>query len=115
MDDDLFSWRRPEPPPRPSMVPLDVCTMFETLALDIFRAGWERYSARAILHRIRWHHHVEVGDRDFKCNNNWTPALSRWFMLKHPECGEFFATRASPTPPGHTPDHDVGDYMGPYR
>jgi hypothetical protein len=45
----------------------------------------------------------------FKCNNNWTPKLSRWFMDNHPELGEFFETRASPTP------HDMTDYSGPYE
>jgi len=115
MNDDLFSWEPPPKPQRPSMVPLEVCTLFEKLALDIHRAGWGKYSARAILHRIRWHKHIEVGDRDFKCNNNWTPALSRWFMELHPECGGFFETRSSPTTPGHTPDHGMDDYMGPYK
>lgn len=112
MSDDLFSWR-PDPP-RPSQVPLDVVHLFEKLALQLWEQGREHYSARAILHRIRWHFDVDMGDRDFKCNNNWTPALARWFMAKHPECGDFFRTRSSPIRPTHDPDHDPKDYMGPY-
>ena len=96
--------RRPVLPP----VPPEVCSLFEELTLKLFAAGWKQYSARAVLHRIRWHHHVERGDRTFKANNNWTPALSRWVMRRHPEIGEFYETRASPA-------HDMTDYMGPYR
>jgi len=109
MTDDLFSWR-----PMPSQVPLDVCHLFEKLALQVWDAGFERYSARAILHRIRWHYDIEKGDREFKANNNWTPALARWFMARHPECGDFFKIRASPARPIGDPDHDTADYMGPY-
>lgn len=90
---DLFSAM---PMPRPNGVPPDVADLFERFALDLISNGWDRYSARAILHRIRWHHHVERGDRDFKCNNNWTPGLARWFHAKHPAHAEFFETRASP-------------------
>jgi hypothetical protein len=36
-------------------------------------------------------------------------------MELHPECGDFFETRSSPTTPGHTPDHGMDDYMGPYK
>ena len=75
--------------------PDDVRQLFDDYALKLISAGFTRYSARAILHRIRWHYHVEKGDREFKCNNNWTPKLSRDFMIKHNQDG-FFATRRSP-------------------
>jgi hypothetical protein len=115
MSDDLFDWAEERGRERcPFPVPLDVCALFERLCLDLWRAGWEHYSARAILHRIRWHQHVEKGDRAFKANNNWTPALSRWVMRNHPEMGDFFQTRSSPGTPGHGPGHDTEDYMGPY-
>lgn len=113
-DEDLFDWsRKKERPPCPFPVPLDVCTLFEKLALEVFSRGWEHYSARAILHRIRWHYEIEVGERGFKANNNWTPALARWFMKLHPETGDFFHTRASPGEGG--PGHDAEDYMGPFE
>lgn len=66
---------------------------FEELTLKVIHAGLRRYSARAIMHRIRWFHHVEQRDGDFKCNNNHTPSLARWFMAKHPEYEGFFETR----------------------
>lgn len=87
----------PEPPDDPlSGIPPEVVALFERLALAIAARGWERYSVRAILHRIRWHYQIEKGRRDFKCNNNWTPRMSRWFLKKHPELPHFFETRASP-------------------
>lgn len=82
-------------------VPAEVCALFSEIALKIIAQGWSHYSARAILHRIRWHMHIEKGDRSFKCNNNWTPRLSRWWLQAHPEHAGFFETRTSPgTVPG---------------
>lgn len=80
----------------PVGVPEEVSELFERLALKIESRGFTQYSARAILHQIRWHYHIERGNREFKANNNWTPTLARWFMAKHPELGEFFETRQSP-------------------
>lgn len=88
-------------PPRatggyPEGVPPDVCDLFEQLAMDVKRKGFDQYSARAILHQIRWHHQVERGDREFKCNDHWTPALARWVAARHPEMAKFFELRSSP-------------------
>lgn len=77
----------------PDGVPVDVCLLFEQLALVVRAAGFERYSARAILHRIRWHEAVEKGNREFRANNNWSAALARWFLAAHPELPNFFETR----------------------
>ena len=49
----------------PNGVPEDLARLFEHVALDLTRR-MKRYSARAILHRIRWFHHVERGDVDWK-------------------------------------------------
>lgn len=92
----------------PAKVPHDVCDLFEKLSREVFAIGFEHYSARAVLHRIRWHYHIDTGNREFKANNNWTPAMARWFMHRHPECGDFFRLRASPN------RHDMTDYAGPY-
>lgn len=79
--------------PYPVGVPIEVCDLFEKIALEIKEAGWRRYSARAILHRIRWHYHMERHEVAFKANNNWTPAMSRWVMKKHDALANFFETR----------------------
>jgi hypothetical protein len=75
-------------------VPAVVRDLFERNALLISDRGFQRYSADAILHSIRWHMHVERGNREFKLNNNWTAPLARWFMKRHPELPQgFFETR----------------------
>ena len=90
----LLDWA-PRPPSYPDGVPADVCLSFEKLANQVRALGFERYSADAILHRVRWEWQVERGDRGFRCNNNWTPALARWFVKRNPGAADFFETRAS--------------------
>jgi hypothetical protein len=94
---DLFSWSPPPPRPPPTGyppgIPEHICDLFEKLAFDVHRVGLVRYSARAILHRIRWHHRIERGDIHFKVNNNYSARLARWFMEKHPYMDGFFELR----------------------
>jgi hypothetical protein len=75
-------------------VPHEVRILFDRFALELINRGWSHYSADAILHRIRWHYHVERGDREFKCNNDWTAYLARWWLSKNPQYPEFFELRA---------------------
>ena len=77
----------------PTGIPHDVAQLFERLTLLIHSRGFQHYSARAVLHQIRWEYQVERGDRGFKCNNNWTPILSRWVMNRHHKLRGFFFTR----------------------
>ena len=76
-------------------IPAVVRDKFESLALQVINLGYLKYSARTIIHRIRWHQQIERGNREFKCNNNWTPELARWFHNKHPQHNGFFETRCS--------------------
>jgi len=92
----LFDWTPPpvaRPIIPPSGVPVDVAQHFERITLELIGIGFKRHSADAILHRIRWHFQVERGVRTFKCNNNWTALLARWFINRHPEADEFFEPR----------------------
>lgn len=94
--DDLFSYasqKRPRRAPYPDGVPADVCELFETLALRVYANGYKRYSADALLHRIRWEHHIERGNRAFKANDHWTAPLARWFLANHPDKKGFFELR----------------------
>jgi hypothetical protein len=94
---DLFSWIPPPPRPPPSEypagIPEHICKLFEELSFKVRGAGFSHYSARAILHRMRWHHHIERGDIDFKINNNYSARLARWFMARHPHTDGFFELR----------------------
>ena len=95
LEPDLFSAVEAIASSVPEGVPLDVCLMFEQLAVKVAAKGFTRYSARAIAHRMRWEEQIEKGNREFKVNNIWTPALARWFLAKHPELPGFFELRES--------------------
>jgi|SRR5579862_7906845 len=88
---DLFATRSASS--YPEGVPHDVCDMFEKIALELHGKGFAYYSARDITARMRWHHHVDSDNREFVINNNWSPALARWLMKKHPRLAGFFDTR----------------------
>ena len=79
--------------PYPIGIPPRVAEKFDELALMLAKDGFRHYSADAILHRIRWHFTVERRIGGFKCNNNWTAPLARWWMLRHPEYPKFFELR----------------------
>ena len=83
---DLFGYLPPQPPPPSDTdgIPPAVLQLFERLAQELIDRGWQHYSADAILHRVRWHFQCEQGDREFKCNNNWTSRLARWWLERHP-------------------------------
>ena len=89
-----IGWRKLEP--YPQGIPEDVAELFERIALNLYQDGRRHFSSDAILHRIRWYYNIEKRDDSFKCNNNWTAQLARWFMLKHPDCAGFFELRSSP-------------------
>lgn len=77
----------------PPGIPDHICEMFEKLTMKAKRAGMDKYSARAILHAMRWEEQVERGDIDFKVNNNYSARLARWLMKKRPGMLGFFNTR----------------------
>lgn len=76
----------------PDGVPEDVARLFERFALEAAKYR-KRFSADAILHRIRWFENIEQGNREFRCNDHWTALLARWFIAKHPEHSRFFELR----------------------
>lgn len=76
-------------------VPLEVKFLFRDRAFKVWEMGFDKYSAQAIIENIRWHQHVEQGNREFKINNNWTPVLSRWLMKRYPDMDGFFELRES--------------------
>lgn len=77
----------------PNGVPADVANLFEHIALSLWERRKRHFSADAILHRIRWEFTVER-DGEWKCNNNHTADLARWFMARHAHTSGFFALRA---------------------
>jgi len=77
----------------PPGIPEHICDKFAELALMVRSRGFDRYSARAILHRLRWHYQIERGDTHFKINNNYSARLARWVMREQPGMLGFFQTR----------------------
>jgi hypothetical protein len=79
--------------PPPTGIPADLADKFEELALRVASRGFSKYSARAILHQIRWFERVERGNAEFRVNNNISRPLADWWMSRWPEYGRFFETR----------------------
>jgi hypothetical protein len=75
-------------------IPEEVKELFSVLTYELIKRGWNHYSADAVLHRIRWHYHVEKGNREFKCNDHWTASLARWWLANNQNHPEFFELRA---------------------
>lgn len=68
--------------------------LFEHFATLVIAAGHVRYSADAILHRIRWHVSIETRDEaPFKINDHYSAFYARKWIAAHPEREDFFETR----------------------
>jgi hypothetical protein len=92
----------------PPGIPEHICDKFVELADMVRSRGFEHYSARAILHRLRWHYQIERGDVHFKINNNYSARLARWYMKIRPGALGFFQTR------DRSEKHDMHGYRPPY-
>lgn len=70
-----------------------VWSLFQMFAYQAIDAGYSRYSADAILHRIRWHVTVETKGDDYKINNNHASFYSRLFTHCYPRWANLFERR----------------------
>ena len=74
----------------------NVWRLFCGYTWEAYFAGRKKFSAQAIIERVRWHHDVEDRSVDeFKINNNFTAFYARKMMAMHPELEGFFRTRKS--------------------
>jgi len=74
----------------------DVWRLFEQFTFHMIRRGFDHYSARAVLHRVRWETATPLEDQsNYKINNNWSPFYARKFHEKYPQYGGFFRNRLS--------------------
>jgi hypothetical protein len=71
-----------------------VWRLFERFAFERMSCGFERYSADAILHRIRWETDAAHGSAP-KINNDAAAFYARKFRERHPDRAAFFRTRTS--------------------
>lgn len=71
----------------------EVFEMFAAFARKARGAGLQRYSARAIWERLRWHFRVEQGDAEFKLNDHFPPYYARLLMASDVMFAGFFERR----------------------
>ena len=57
------------------------------------RIGMKRWSARGVIHVMRWKSAIQDSDPTFKINNNISPMLARQAMKDYPELEGFFEVR----------------------
>ena len=57
------------------------------------QGGMKRWSARGVIHVLRWKSTIQDSDPTFKINNNISPMLARQAMQDHPELKGFFEVR----------------------
>ena len=76
--------------------------LFRRFTLEAIASGRQRFSARAIFHRIRWETMIKpTGDilnpdtgKPIKLNNNWSPYYARKFLDEFPRARGFFRLRS---------------------
>lgn len=74
----------------------EVWRLFELFTYSMIKRGFAHYSARAVLHRVRWETATPLEDEtQFKVNNNWSPYYARKFHAVHPDHAGFFRNRVS--------------------
>lgn len=69
---------------------LNVWLEFEKMALNLIDKGHDHYSARTIVHVLRYQTHVGEFKSKYKINDHVSPMFARIFILIHPEHEGFF-------------------------
>lgn len=72
-----------------------VWQLFKQFTREAYNAGHGRFSAQAIIERIRWKTSVETRGGDFKINNDFVACYARKFHRDFPHLDGFFSTRES--------------------
>ena len=71
------------------------------IAIKAKQRGFQRWSADALFHVLRWETGISTDDLGLKVNNNYTALASRDLMRHYPELQGMFTTRQRK--PRHTP------------
>ena len=73
-----------------------VYELFCQFAAQIIAAGKQRYSADAVIHRIRWHTSIETrSDDGLKINDHFSAAYARLYVRDYPQHSDLFRLRRS--------------------
>jgi hypothetical protein len=74
----------------------NVWVLFQKFAFEMIRRGFEHYSGRAVVDRLRWETDQPIHDGDaFKINNYWSVYYGRKFRDFYPLHADFFRLRES--------------------
>jgi len=60
---------------------------------ELVHAGRKRFSADAVLHRIRWETAIQTTDEKFKINDHYSSRYARLWLDENPGHGSFFELR----------------------
>jgi hypothetical protein len=71
----------------------EVYRLFDRFTREVIKQGHPRFSADAILHRIRWETTVVTRGDQFKINDHFSAYYARTWMAANPKHDGFFATR----------------------
>jgi hypothetical protein len=70
-----------------------VYELFKKYARMARDRGFNKFSAKAIFERLRWHYMIETSGDVFKLNNNYTAHYARMLMDDDEAFDGFFETR----------------------
>lgn len=75
-----------------------VYALFLKYAREVKSKGYDRFSAKAIFERLRWHLNFETKSNDtFKLNNSYTAYYARKAMDENKDLDSFFQLREKST------------------
>lgn len=67
-----------------------IFNLFKRFVAELRRTGRNRYGAKSIAERIRWHVATETTDEEFKICNNHTSCYARLLIMDDPSLTGFF-------------------------
>lgn len=71
-----------------------VYLLFDRFTHQILAAGFQRYSADAVMHRIRWHTNIVARNPALRMSNNHAAYYARLWMANNPRHTALFELRA---------------------
>jgi hypothetical protein len=71
------------------------CNLFMRVAWGLWKSGFKKFGAKAVVERLRWHYAVRRhrNGQEWAINNNLTAYLARWAMDREPRLAGFFDVR----------------------
>ena len=70
-----------------------VYELFKRFTFEVIKKGVRKWSADAVMHRVRWEASLITDDPKFKINNNYITFYARLFMAEYPQHQGFFEIR----------------------